>query len=201
MPKVVDKEQRKSEIALMAMEVFGRKGFEKATIQEIAEQGGIGKGTIYQYFSTKEEILNEISRMMFTEMERSLGAALLKSTDPIEKIEAIVRTSLGVAPPFEPVFIIYMELWRLGLTSGRYSEFMETFKNFLNNFAKTIAEIVEDGKRKGVFIQDVDSEGLAMSFFAALDGMYMYSMFFQGGFDLQAAADAFLKNFFRGLMT
>ena len=63
MPKIVDKDQRKAEIARMAMEVFARTGFEKATIQEIAEEGGIGKGTIYQYFATKEEILAAVDSL------------------------------------------------------------------------------------------------------------------------------------------
>ncbi len=200
MPRIVDKEQRKTEIARMAMEVFARKGFEKATIQEIADEGGIGKGTIYQYFKTKEDILTEVSREMFSEMEKALGAALLRSTDPIEKIKAIVQATLGVAPRYESGFIIYMELWRLSLSSHKYREFMEIFKDFINNMKMAIAEIVEDGKRKGIFVTGVDSEALAMSFFAALDGIYMYSMFFQEDFDLKGVTDEFIKNFLKGLI-
>ncbi len=200
MPRIVDKEQKKTEIARMAMEIFARKGFEKATIQEIAEEGGIGKGTIYQYFKTKEEILAEVSREMFSEMEKALGAALLRSTGPVEKLKSIVQTMLGVAPRYESSFIIYMELWRLSLSSHRYSEFIEIFKDFLNNMKMVIAEIFEEGKRKGIFMADVDSEALAMSFFATLDGIYIYSMFFQENFNLRGVTDEFMKNFLKGLI-
>ena len=47
---------KKQEISSMAMKIFAKKGFEKTTIQEIADGVGIGKGTIYEYFKTKEDI-------------------------------------------------------------------------------------------------------------------------------------------------
>jgi len=201
MPRIVNRKQKKAEIAHMAMDVFAKKGFEKATIQEIAGEAGIGKGTIYQYFKTKEDILTEVSRNMFSEFERTLGAALLRSTDPVEKLTSIVETILSVAPGYESSFTIYLELWRIGLSSDRYRDFMKLYEDFFTNIRNVITDIIEDGKRKGIFRTDIDSDALAVSFFASLDGIYLYSMLFPDSFDLAAIVEEFRKNNIEGLKT
>ena len=43
-----------------AARVFGEKGFHQATVEEIAKEAGVGKGTIYQYFDSKDEIFREL---------------------------------------------------------------------------------------------------------------------------------------------
>ena len=43
-----------------AIAVFARKGYYKAKIEEIAEQAGVGKGTVYEYFSSKKELFQEM---------------------------------------------------------------------------------------------------------------------------------------------
>jgi len=55
-PKIVDKLERKNAIADGALDVFARLGFEKASISLIANECGVGKGTVYEYFESKEEL-------------------------------------------------------------------------------------------------------------------------------------------------
>lgn len=43
-----------------AARVFGEKGFHQATVEEIAKEAGVGKGTIYQYFDSKDEIFSQL---------------------------------------------------------------------------------------------------------------------------------------------
>ena len=60
--QVLNKRQR---IINGAIAVFSRKGFYKATIEEIAEQAEVGKGTVYEYFSSKKELFQEM--FLYTE--------------------------------------------------------------------------------------------------------------------------------------
>lgn len=75
MPKIVDKEERRREIALAAMELFGHQGLHKTTIEQIAKAAKIGKGTVYLYFSNKEEIVMEIWESIFQEHDQWLNEA------------------------------------------------------------------------------------------------------------------------------
>lgn len=54
------REQRTTEIIEAAMKVFGKHGFHKAKIEEIAKLAGIGKGTVYEYFSSKKDLFQQM---------------------------------------------------------------------------------------------------------------------------------------------
>jgi len=59
MPKVSKKNQEKTrhKIIEVAIDIMIQKGYEKATMREIARQAGVGDATIYNYFATKEKII------------------------------------------------------------------------------------------------------------------------------------------------
>jgi TetR/AcrR family fatty acid metabolism transcriptional regulator len=59
-PRPVDKEEKKKLIVNAALQVIKSKGFAEATVEEIATIAKIGKGTVYEYFSTKEEIVQKL---------------------------------------------------------------------------------------------------------------------------------------------
>ena len=59
-PKVVDKEQRRKEIATTCSDLIHDIGMKKLTVAQVAIKAGIGKGTIYEYFENKDDIVFEI---------------------------------------------------------------------------------------------------------------------------------------------
>jgi AcrR family transcriptional regulator len=56
--------QRRAQILEAAAKVFAEKGFQRATIKEIAAEAGVAEGTIYNYFRSKEELLINIPRQI-----------------------------------------------------------------------------------------------------------------------------------------
>jgi AcrR family transcriptional regulator len=56
------KEARPREILRAALEVFTEKGFAAARLDDVAERAGVGKGTLYLYFPSKEELLKAVVR-------------------------------------------------------------------------------------------------------------------------------------------
>ena len=59
-PKVVDKEQKRREIAMACRDLVFEVGIRKLTVAQAAKTAGIGKGTIYEYFENKDDIVFEI---------------------------------------------------------------------------------------------------------------------------------------------
>lgn len=55
-----EKEKRRSDIIDAAEKIFFLKGYEDSTVDDIAELAELSKGTIYVYFNSKEEILQEV---------------------------------------------------------------------------------------------------------------------------------------------
>jgi TetR/AcrR family transcriptional repressor of bet genes len=97
MPKIVDHEQRRDEIALIACRVVARYGFEQATIVRIARAAGCTTGMIAHYFETKQDIIVAALRLILRRIEERLthaaGAAdlltLLSEALPIDETRYI----------------------------------------------------------------------------------------------------------------
>ena len=63
---------KKQEILDATIKIFAKKGFKATTLDEIAEKSEFGKGTIYNYFSSKEEIYKEIICSILTKNRKSV---------------------------------------------------------------------------------------------------------------------------------
>ena len=75
MPKIVDHDRRRDEIALVACRVVAEYGFEQATIARIAREAGYTTGMVAHYFDTKQEIIIAALRLILRRIEERLTAA------------------------------------------------------------------------------------------------------------------------------
>jgi len=72
MPKIVDHEQRRDEIALVACRVVAEHGFDQATIVRIAREAGYTTGMVAHYYDTKQEIVIAALRLILRRIEQRL---------------------------------------------------------------------------------------------------------------------------------
>ncbi len=91
------KEMTKEQYIVAAARVrFAHYGFNKTTMAEIAADCQMSAANIYRYFSGKKEILAQIARDFFTEVEEDIERRIANaSLSPLEKIESVVLVSLN----------------------------------------------------------------------------------------------------------
>lgn len=199
MAKIVNKEQRRSEIARASIQVFAQKGFENATIQDIADAAGIGKGTVYQYFDRKEEILLQVAAEIFEEMENEIRA-LGESDMPVEeKIRALFSQFMVIADTMESFFLVYLEIWQIYMRAQRYGISMFVMNDMLIEYRKFLADIIEKGKEEGIFRDDIDSMSLSIFLIASLDGVAFHYYINRKSMDIKKVCNDFLDSFLRGI--
>ncbi|MBP5451893.1 MAG: TetR/AcrR family transcriptional regulator [Treponema sp.] len=91
---VKDAEERKNEILDVAERLFSAKGFESTSMNDIQNEIGIARGTLYYHFKSKEEILNAIiERVTARIMENAEAVARDKSLPVVERL---VKTILSM---------------------------------------------------------------------------------------------------------
>jgi AcrR family transcriptional regulator len=193
MPRIVDRDKKRSEIAQKAIEVLAKRGFQATTIQDIADAAGLGKGTVYHYFKTKEEILSVVSEEIFHEMERSFGAALLRIDKPMEKLSALIEEALHVTEDVEHLFIVYTELWLMNIREDKYNDYMSFIKNLHNDLKNLTARMIDEGKKLGLWDKDTDSDALAAYLVASFDGVVVHYMMDKGNFDIRRVTKEFIR--------
>ena len=85
------KPSAKERILEAALEVFSHKGFHPATTDEIAEKAGVGKGTLYRYFETKDKLFAELVRLRLEELGRRAGSVIDSRDDVLTMISKYIR--------------------------------------------------------------------------------------------------------------
>jgi AcrR family transcriptional regulator len=87
--------QTREKILAAALEVFSSRGFHGATVDEVAERAGLGKGTVYRHFSSKRELFSELIRSKVAELEEAVTGAIDPRADVLETIETYLRIYFG----------------------------------------------------------------------------------------------------------
>jgi AcrR family transcriptional regulator len=82
---------RQAEITQAAVEVFWRKGYASASIQDVADHVGILKGSLYHYIASKEDLLYRIVEDVQTRANATLTAALALDLPHIERLRAYIE--------------------------------------------------------------------------------------------------------------
>ena len=85
---------RAKEIARAALEVFSANGYAQAGIEQIAQEAGIGKSTVYEYFKTKQELFVAAIMTGAEVWIAGLKDVSRQTRDPIERLKLIVARYL-----------------------------------------------------------------------------------------------------------
>ena len=93
MPKQVDHQQRREEIAEAVCRLAGREGLDAVTLRHVAAEAGVSMGRVQHYFTTKDEMLLFAFRTISERYERRLQAAAA-DLGPSPGPRAILRTLL-----------------------------------------------------------------------------------------------------------
>jgi TetR/AcrR family fatty acid metabolism transcriptional regulator len=95
-------------IVTAAERVFARSGFYETKMAEIAREAGVGVGTLYNYFESKEVIFGEIVLVRQAEFHRTVEAAA-SAGDPIERLRPIVASCLSYLDEHGDLLAIFEE--------------------------------------------------------------------------------------------
>lgn len=85
---------KKKSILLAAEKLFNRFGLKKTGMEEIAGAARVAKGTLYNYFGSKEGVFRELIREQMSLFEDMMQKSMAGLTDPIEKIKTALKARL-----------------------------------------------------------------------------------------------------------
>jgi AcrR family transcriptional regulator len=83
--------EKRKVIFQAAIKVFSEDGFYRATMDKIALVSGVGKGSLYRYFKSKEDLLSELLSEKYDEIIKQFRLIFSKEPDLIKQIEELIR--------------------------------------------------------------------------------------------------------------
>ena len=143
---------KKEEIINAAQKLFARFGLKKTSVDEIAKSAQVAKGTIYNYFETKEEIFDEVIRREGSRMIALINQAIEKEKSPEKKIRAFILVKIKrireMVNFYQVTREVMNELWPYH--EGERQKFLDLEKEILSG-------ILKEGVKKGqLFIRKPD---------------------------------------------
>lgn len=159
MPKVVDEQMREAtrrRIITEAASEFASLGFDQANINTIAEQAGIGKGTIYLYFENKRELFLAMLRHIAASQLASIRAALAIDGTVAERLERLFLAFVQLAEEDSNSFNVSMSA-----LYGVNRAFKTEATKLLRDYVAVIALMLEQCQARGeITATDVEAKAL-----------------------------------------
>ncbi|WP_419770327.1 MAG: TetR/AcrR family transcriptional regulator [Candidatus Marinarcus sp.] len=155
MPKIVDKEQKRKDIAQACTLLLLENGIKDLTVSQVAITAGIGKGTIYEYFKNKEDIVFEIINVFVNETIDKMEEALLNAKTSRQRAFIYFDFLLDNSEENLRQLKLYQEY--LGVTlASKNSEMCQYNTQCSCGFETIFSKIIKDGIANHELIEDAE---------------------------------------------
>lgn len=91
MPKIVDHDQRRSELLAMCLGVFTEKGYSAVTTRELERVTGVSTGILYHYFASKEDLFSQLVRYFVGKITAELSDVIIGGRNPETRLALVMR--------------------------------------------------------------------------------------------------------------
>jgi len=190
-------EFRCAEILGAARKVFSKRSFRDVTVDDIAAAAGVAKATIYQYFSSKQEIYVAALRQGGAEVIERTSRQVEAAEGIRAKLEAFVRVRLYYMEEHREFFALYhSEFGNLALPAGLNREMRSLYRKQLVFLESVLREAVKRGD-----ILPVQVETLATTLYEATRGLMLRRMLGWSETAVEEDVAALVEILWRGIGT
>ncbi len=144
---LVNKEEKRSNIACSCKEILLEHGIKNLTISQIAKTAGVGKGTIYEYFENKEDIVFEIITMFIVAHEKKLQEITDQNMSTKDKLFHFFYL-MHEDENSHKHLNIYREFLAISMTNGT-QEMVDFNIKCREKFTDILGQIMKEGIGKG----------------------------------------------------
>ncbi|MDF1693253.1 MAG: TetR/AcrR family transcriptional regulator [Zhongshania sp.] len=146
----LSREQRETEIISAARQVFINRGYEIATIAEIADMVGVVEGTVLHYFKSKRALMAKVIENFYEEITLAMetGAAAISGAQ--NKLRYVIHTHMSFLHNNCDLCTVILNESR-----GSHTELLEKVHNFNRRYTNVVINVVREGKESGEIDESV----------------------------------------------
>jgi len=198
-PKIVDRENKRNEILIAAIRVFARQGVSRTKMIDIAHEAGIGKGTVYEYYKSKDEIFYESFRYFMQKTDDIIFKRLNEIKDPVARLEGYIDGWLESMSDSIDLVAIMMDYWAEGIRA-KNEDSIFNLKKIYAEYRNAISVLLNEGIVKNKF-KTVNTKITASILIGMLDGIALQWIMDRKLFRFNEVSEAVKNSFIKGLLT
>lgn len=184
------KQEKRLKIIKAAMKLFSKNGYYNTNIQQIADEAGIGKGTVYEYFKSKDALFKHCFLSYMNSLEAGLGKILTLEIEPIDKVLEIMKNIYKDYEKQKDFYVIFFE-YMLTETLNKNNSGTQMIREIYNRIETLIHKILFDENNSLKLKNGVDQKSITFLVAGSLDALMLYDQMI----NLNINFDRFLKTF------
>ena len=182
--KIREKCRRREEIISAAEKMFFSKGIDQTTMDDIAEAAELAKGTLYLYFSNKEDISYAIAEKSIGIMNHMAEAVPDLKLNPIDKLIALSNVFIDFANKYPERFRILILIKDLDIKNMSLSKEQIHYSIYKNSPVKYVYKFVKEGIHEQVIRSDIPVEIIANTLWSQMFGVVQFAFLKSGVYEL-----------------
>jgi AcrR family transcriptional regulator len=188
----------KEKILRESIRLFLARGFRGTSIKEITEAAGVARGTLYWYYKSKNEILQDVFKKFDTEFVDPLKQIVESCEGPFPvRYGAFHKFATEFARDNRDLSLAFNAL--LNEIVGTHTEGESLAKTVYEKFRRVIISMLEEGRRDGSIGKDIDPSIYAHIILASHTGMLVQWFVTDKGLDVAVFTKTFKKFILKGL--
>ena len=169
-----ERERRRQQIIVAAKRVFSEKGFNRATMEDIAHEAELSPGTLYLYFKNKDELYASLSLRILHYLLIRLEHLNSDEHSDIEARISGLKEAMYDVYEFDPMILINMfHLQSSDTLKNLTPELLSEIKDLSKRSLSEMAKLFQEGVQQGVFI-DKHPMAIADTFWALFSGVILW---------------------------
>jgi AcrR family transcriptional regulator len=170
--------EKRDRIIEAARDVCNRKGFEATRMEEIAQLAAVSKGTLYNFFESKEDLFVDAVLLSYAEFGRVLPAVEDASLEPLARLDALIES---LADSFDDIcqeILLAHQAWSVALRAPAAREkLMGALRAIYAEFSARLENILRAGIERGQLRSDLDVDVAVATWLATFDGLLYRASF------------------------
>jgi len=189
------REERWNELLKVAAKIFARKGYDATSLQDIAEELGILKGSLYYYIKTKDDLLCHLLSSAHKQGLQNIESIAAGPGNAIERLAAMIRRHVQYVCTDRDRTAVYLHE-RKRLSPEQRAQHLGDEHAYRHYFQAVLA----DGQAEGLVRQDIDIKLTALCLLSSLNSTYQWYKP-SGEFAAVAVGETFVTGWLGGILT
>jgi AcrR family transcriptional regulator len=191
-----DSSDRRTQLREAALQVFARKGYRNAVVEDVAAEAGVAKGTVYTYFDRKEELLGAVFEGHLEELRARQDEILESDRLPLEKIRALHHGFADLLGEDDAFARVLLDIWTAGMQDPE--RFGIDFKTLYAEYRALVRQLLEEAEARGDIRTDLPHLTPAV-LIGAIEGVLLQWVLDPEGVEFPEAADDVIDVLYRGV--
>jgi AcrR family transcriptional regulator len=188
-------DDRSDQILDAASRVFARLGLGQARMDDVAAESRLGKGTLYLYFRSKDQLIDALVARLIGIYTRRLAAIRSSGGTASERLATFVDEYVGEIVRLAPLSPVIVEVYA---RAARHATVRELLRRYFTGFRGELAGLIGDGVASGEF-RATDPDAVAVALTGQLEGLALLWLLDRDHVDIVEIARQALRLLIAGL--